>query len=210
MNNEAKKYKVPRILILDDNSDLVDVCADTLHELYHVIKATSPFEALNLMLGSKGAIDLILSDYIMPGMNGIELIKRLRKEGIYTPAILYSGKKIEEQSDEFIKIMEKPFRMKELMEEAARAIHVIQQDRNFSGEFSGALKQLDTAIHSLEKFLMHKHKNFSSLTPEMALIALKSDSTYDVFVSWHSLKQMQLTMTRPSSDPSDPPVSLPT
>ena len=44
---------------------------------YQVINARSPEEAVRLMTASKSPIDLLLTDVVMPGMNGLQLYQKL-------------------------------------------------------------------------------------------------------------------------------------
>ena len=79
-----------RILIVDDNHLGLLARESVLAELGHEIVTTSlPHEALEMCLTQK--FDLIVTDYKMPKMNGIELIKQLRLVNKTVPVILLSG-----------------------------------------------------------------------------------------------------------------------
>lgn len=78
-----KKEFMPRgsetILIVDDDSSVRRLIIDTLEPLgYHLLEAGCGTEALELAKSFSSKINLILTDVIMPGMNGIELIKILK------------------------------------------------------------------------------------------------------------------------------------
>jgi DNA-binding NtrC family response regulator len=45
---------------------------------------------------TRNPVDVIVSDFTMPGTNGIELLKALRMQGIKAPFIIFSGKGIDE------------------------------------------------------------------------------------------------------------------
>jgi len=66
----VKDYK---ILVVDDNTDILDVLELTLTEDYHIFKAQSAQEALDIL--SQQEIDLIITDQRMPGMTGVELLE---------------------------------------------------------------------------------------------------------------------------------------
>jgi CheY-like chemotaxis protein len=66
------------ILAVDDQSEVLTVIEDILFDSYDVLVAKTPTRALGLL--QKEAIDLILMDVQMPGINGIDLIEHLRKE----------------------------------------------------------------------------------------------------------------------------------
>ena len=67
------------ILCIDDESTLVELRLEQLEALgYRVTTHTSPVEALADFLARPFAFDLVLTDLTMPGMNGADLIDRLR------------------------------------------------------------------------------------------------------------------------------------
>ncbi len=77
------------ILIVDDSESIREVLIFTLENAgYKVVAAVDGLDALHLLYGKK--FDLILTDLHMPNMDGIALIKEVRKmdEYKYTP-ILY-------------------------------------------------------------------------------------------------------------------------
>ena len=57
---------------------------------YRVLTSNSGREAIDLFRQSP--VDLVLSDFMMPGMNGEELIRQVKEVSPDTPAILFSGK----------------------------------------------------------------------------------------------------------------------
>jgi len=57
---------------------------------YRVIVCTTAEEALEVF--RRGGIDLVLTDLMMPGMNGDELAKHVKQASPETPVILFSGK----------------------------------------------------------------------------------------------------------------------
>lgn len=80
------------ILIVDDDDSIRSLILDTLQPLgYNVIPASRGAEALELSRMNNQKIDLVLSDVIMPGMNGRQLIDTILQEHPETKAILMSG-----------------------------------------------------------------------------------------------------------------------
>jgi signal transduction histidine kinase len=66
------------ILVVEDEDQLLDLTCTALEQYgYVVLKANSPGEALLQCERTKGRIDLLLTDVILPGMNGKELQGRL-------------------------------------------------------------------------------------------------------------------------------------
>lgn len=78
------------ILLVDDNSDGVMARQSVLEELgYKVLTANCGHEALQLV--EKQPVDLIITDYKMLPVNGLELIDRLHKSNVFAPVILLTG-----------------------------------------------------------------------------------------------------------------------
>ncbi len=79
-----------RILLVDDNLDGVVARRSVLEELgYTVVPASSGYDALQTIEEQK--FDLVITDYKMAPINGLELIAALRKRGFTVPVILLSG-----------------------------------------------------------------------------------------------------------------------
>jgi CheY-like chemotaxis protein len=79
-----------QILLVDDNRLGLVARKSVLEELgYQISTAAEGQAALELYRGRK--FDLVITDYKMPRMNGLELIQRIREIGTDTPIILISG-----------------------------------------------------------------------------------------------------------------------
>ena len=69
------------ILVVDDDPAALDDCCSALaHGGYHVFRAVSAERALEIWSGNRQAIDLALVAVSMPGISGLELVKRLRDQ----------------------------------------------------------------------------------------------------------------------------------
>ena len=66
------------ILVVDDNQDMLSFVSACMRESYHVHTATDGVAALNLL--EQEQIDLIISDVMMPGMDGFELCQRVKTD----------------------------------------------------------------------------------------------------------------------------------
>lgn len=78
------------LLCIDDDELILDVVQTTLEKHgYSVLTATNGNEALELF--KENAIDLVLVDYEMPGMNGHEVTKEIRNLNPRVPIVLHSG-----------------------------------------------------------------------------------------------------------------------
>lgn len=80
------------ILLVDDENTLRKVTARMLERVgYHVLAASGGDEAIELAERHAGAIDLLLSDIVMPGMTGPELLDALRRQDPDLRALFTSG-----------------------------------------------------------------------------------------------------------------------
>jgi two-component system cell cycle sensor histidine kinase/response regulator CckA len=78
--------------VVDDDESIRKLIQDTLQPLgYKVISAASGIEALEKCAQTGNTIDLLLSDVIMPGMNGKQLVERMKDLCPHVKAMLMSG-----------------------------------------------------------------------------------------------------------------------
>lgn len=110
------------ILVIDDEETILRVCERVLKKLgYRVISSRSPSEAIRLCKEEKGYIHLMLTDVVMPSMNGKELREQIEKIKPGIKTLFMSGYASEIISKkgilvEGINYIEKPFSHEELAE----------------------------------------------------------------------------------------------
>ena len=81
---------LPRILFVDDEKDIVEEVAEYLvYEGYDVATAGNGWEALKLQ--ESRPADVVITDWLMPGMGGEELIRRLRRTWPDLPIMVITG-----------------------------------------------------------------------------------------------------------------------
>lgn len=84
-----------KILVIDDEVDICEVIQDTLSPHFsNVVIVHSAPDAL-AKIAAEG-FDLIISDVMMPGMSGIDLLKSLRAKQSKTPVVFVSASDAEE------------------------------------------------------------------------------------------------------------------
>ena len=70
-----------KALVVDDSKTIRIILGRILKELgYEVCEAGNGKEALKVMESQKAAVNLVLADWNMPEMNGLELLKQLRQD----------------------------------------------------------------------------------------------------------------------------------
>jgi DNA-binding NtrC family response regulator len=81
-----------RILVVDDDADLAQVLTIGLNRYgYEVLSLSDPLKALKLFDDLPERWDLVISDQVMPGMAGLELIAAMKQRQPGLRAILYTG-----------------------------------------------------------------------------------------------------------------------
>lgn len=91
MHEKIEKLRSLKLLFVEDEKDLIDIITDTLIKLdANFLTATNGEEALEVIEQNKD-ISVIITDINMPVMNGILMIKELKKRGNTTPIIVMSA-----------------------------------------------------------------------------------------------------------------------
>ena len=108
-----------KILVVEDNEELLALMLQVLSKNYHVFTAKNGKQAMNIIMKEK--LDLVVSDVMMPIMDGIELTKQLKSDKSFwqLPIILLTAKNKEEDKTEAYAIgadayITKPFKFEEL------------------------------------------------------------------------------------------------
>lgn len=83
---------VETVLVVDDSEAILKLIADTLEPLgYTVLKSLNGEDALRLSAAYKGRIDLLLTDVVMPSMNGRQLSEAIVRKSPETRVLFMSG-----------------------------------------------------------------------------------------------------------------------
>ncbi len=73
---ESQNPALPTILVIEDNAGMMKVIVEALREEYNLLIAFDAFEAQRKLDGARTPISLILSDIMMPGMNGYDFLEK--------------------------------------------------------------------------------------------------------------------------------------
>jgi two-component system, OmpR family, response regulator len=130
MNNhwpadEASEAPAPRVLVVDDEPYITDLVSTALrYEGFQVTEARNGREALARVVESRP--DLVVLDVMLPDLDGLEVTRRLRNDGIRVPVIFLTARDAAEDKIAGLTVggddyMSKPFSLDELIARA-RAI----------------------------------------------------------------------------------------
>ena len=91
LNESTEMRPIPSVLIIDDDFAALKALTSLVTALgaQKVFEAESAEEALQMV--DKQRFDLIISDYRLEGMNGVEFLEQVRSKGNHTPVLLLSG-----------------------------------------------------------------------------------------------------------------------
>jgi len=128
----AESNLTETILIVEDDADLRTYLADILQNLnYRVITAPNAQSALTILLQENRSVDLLLTDVVMPGINGRELARRAEELRPGLPVLYmtgYSRNAVVHQGrlDEGVNFLQKPVNQAQL---ASRIRELIDKRR---------------------------------------------------------------------------------
>ena len=153
---------LPLIMLVDDNEEILDFLDRILQKKYAIIRATDGVQALKLL--ETEAVQLIVSDVMMPGIDGFELCKTIKSNLEYShiPVILLTAKNTIQSKVQGLELgadayIEKPFSKEHLMAQIASLL----ANRNHIREFyaSSPLVHIRSMAHTKEdeQFLEKLH-----------------------------------------------------
>ncbi len=135
IKKEVKNKKEDLVCIIDDEPDIAEIIESILNEAG--IK-TKSFTDGNIFLNELNELSpsLIISDIIMPEIDGMSILKRLKKEGPNIPVIFISGQLTIDFLKESINlglfsIIEKPFEKEQILSFAKKAINQFKLKKMF-------------------------------------------------------------------------------
>jgi putative nucleotidyltransferase with HDIG domain len=151
----------PRILIVDDESDIRSVLRDLLCDQYECSEADSAKKALRLLRAHE--YQLVISDISMPGMSGLEMIPHVEEISPDTVVVMISGMLTVESAIEALRLgafdyLVKPFDLRQVeagvkraLEHRALLVAKRQHDEQLEELVEQRTRELDQALSSLEQ-----------------------------------------------------------
>jgi signal transduction histidine kinase len=155
---------MPSILIVDDEPGLLSSLVMTFEmQGYRSAGAASAAEALEVLRGQP--FDVLLTDLVMPGMDGLSLMERVRGDHPDTAIILMTGGATVESAVRALKggasdYVVKPFRLAEIVHvvERCREQHGLRRENLQLNELNRRLQELDQVKSNLLSAVSHEFR----------------------------------------------------
>ena len=131
------------VLVVDDVTPLAEQYAYDLRRTggYEVVTAPGGGQALEILAGS--AVDCVILDLEMPGMDGFEVLRSLERKGSQVPVIVYTGTGSYDRCVQALRLGAYGFIDKaEPMERVVHEIETAMERRRLRGEVSALRRQL--------------------------------------------------------------------
>ena len=165
-----------RILIVEDNPELLMLMRHVLKAHYRVFIAANGKEALDIV--HKTELDLIITDVTMPEMDGFELTEAIKSDDNYKhlPVILLTAKTQEEDKQEALRIgadeyLTKPFRLRDLK---LRIDNIVENRKRAQQDYA---QKPEEEASAKEKVLTPEQEFLKKAT--VCVYAHLDDSSYD-------------------------------
>ncbi|CAJ1227280.1 response regulator transcription factor [Lactiplantibacillus xiangfangensis] len=169
-----------KILLVDDEASVIDFLEQELtFEDYHVVTAMDGHEALQTYQDQKSDLDLIILDWMLPKMDGLEVLRRIRKHDdipvIMMTARDYVGDKVaglDGGADDYIT---KPFDTEELLARIRVILRHEQRAKTPQKVYQFADLALDTKSRQVQR--NHRSIQLTQREYDLLLVLLKNAPT---------------------------------
>ena len=150
----------PRILIVDDETEITEILADLLSADYDCSRAGSAEEALTRL--REDEFQLVISDITMPGMSGLDMIPHVKELAPDTVVVMISGMQTVESAIGALRLgafdyLMKPFDLRQVEAVVKRALehyYLVVAKQRYENHLEELVEQrtveLDKALNSLE------------------------------------------------------------
>jgi len=188
------------VLVVDDEQDIRDASERILSRVgYQVQKASRGDEALDIL--NKKSVDIMLLDLKMPGMDGLEVLERIRKQNTKIQVIVITGYATVETAIEAMKqgaydFIPKPFEPDQLRIVVNRAwekIHFIREAEKLELERNRTLSDLDTEKSRIRTIIESFPSGVMVTNPKGRVVLMNRTKT-SVVLSWKFPKGNMWTM----------------
>jgi len=148
---QPKRGNVPTVLIVDDNADMRKYLSTILSDHYNIVTASNGMDALHKLETNIPA--LVLTDVMMPIMDGIQLLKTIKEDKKYAgiPVILLTARAGEESRIEGYETgaddyLVKPFSSKELLARISAQLATRKKIEEYGRQLEYFIKEAPVGI----------------------------------------------------------------
>jgi signal transduction histidine kinase len=163
--------KRAQVLIVDDDPDLLQALSDALHlRMRGVVVETAESALVALERLESRDYDAIVADIRMPGMNGIELLRRIREVRPDTPTLLITGHGEHDLAIEALRIGAQDYVQKPIDREyfVSSLSHAIER-RRLNRKVAANKQRLEKHTRELEECLEERSRELRDLYQREAL-----------------------------------------
>ena len=182
-----------RILVVDDDRDFTESIGELIElEGHQPILAYNGVEALKIF--KQNNVDIILMDFRMPGLSGIETLSEIRKLNLSVPVVIMTAYASRELTEDAIKhgaidVMNKPFNINKLMKviSSIKQFHnilLLDDDKDYADSLSIAL--LDEGYKTYVAYNTEQAINYISdndIQLQILDIRINGETGIDVWLS---------------------------
>ncbi len=189
-NSITTKDELPIVLIVDDNAEIRSILKELFNNDYQILEAQDGEEALQL--AQKQIPDCIISDVMMPKMDGFEFTKQIKNNELtsFIPVVLLTAKTSDEAHLEGLKSTADAFLTKPFNNEIVKATvqQLISERKKLHGRYSQelVLRPVDIVINSAEEKFIERLQNI--LDKNLS----NSEYTAEDFAAEIGMSRMQL------------------
>jgi two-component system, OmpR family, response regulator len=153
--SNVTKDNAPRVLVVDDEPSIVDAVATSLrYEGFEVDVAVTGRDALSL--AQDDPPDLVILDVMLPGLDGLEVTRRLRADGVDVPILFVTARDTLDDKlagltiggDDYVT---KPFALAEVIARVKTILRRARLGPNDDGVLRFADLELDEAAHQVQR-----------------------------------------------------------
>ncbi len=161
MQIEQKNNHKPNLVVVDDETDILEIYESILGESFTILAYSEPNQFIKaLQNGQLKTFSLLITDLKMPTMTGLEMIKSAQNLGFHFPFILLSGYLNKESAIEAVdigvyRLLEKPTEFSTLLAVIDQLLmeHEVENVRKEIRQITSQLRELYTSI----RFILMDH-----------------------------------------------------
>jgi DNA-binding response OmpR family regulator len=164
-----------KILVIEDNEDLANLLNIHLGDLSYDVELAFDGDS-GLAKAEAATYDLIILDLMLPGLDGLEICRRLRTKGAYTPILMLTSRSseldrvlgLELGADDYVT---KPFSIRELLARVKALFRRIDELKSEKHEREpDAVKAGDLVIYPKKRHVTLKGKTIDLTAKEFDLL----------------------------------------